>query len=169
MQQGLEGVIDLQKTVASLETQIREKQESRPSLSTYLPGNARALLDKGYFREAVRAYDQVIGKLPGVHTYYIGRARARFLAGDADGAMQDLSRAEKLYPFDPVIERLRLQFRGSDGGGIRSGDLAQFSIPVDADDLPLSPQLLRPAQDAVWQGNSKLSRGDAPERNWLLR
>ena len=50
-----------------------------------------------------------VEKYRGTHTNYIGRGRARFLAGDAGGARADLTKAEEMYPFDPVIERLKLQ------------------------------------------------------------
>ena len=142
VQEGLAGVVDLQQKVAPLEIQIRETQESRQVGSTYLTGSARALLDKGYFEEAVRAYDHVIDAHPATHTNYLGRARARFLAGDPSGALADLDTAEGMYPYDPVIERLRLQI--SEGSA-----------------LPAVAHPLTPARVAVVQGDRQLSGGDA--------
>lgn len=143
VQAGLAEVVDLQKQVEPLETQIRETQERRPDSSTYVRGSARALIDEGYYLEAVRAYDRLIESHPGTHTNYIGRARARFLAGDAEGARADLTKAEEMYPFDPVIERLKLQIRE-----------ATPSAPASA--------FRTPAQEAASQGNNDLSIGNAP-------
>lgn len=109
IERDLEEVVDLRPVVAELEARIRELQQAKPTTSTYIPGSARALVDKGYYDEAVRAYDQVILSHPGVYSNFIGRARARFLAGDRTGALDDLETAENLYPYDPIIERMRQQ------------------------------------------------------------
>lgn len=158
VQEGLDGVVDLKQKAARLETQLRETRESRPSASTYLSGSARALVDKGYFEEAVRAYDQVISMHPTVHTNYIGRARAKFLAGDAEGALLDLSKAEELHPFDAVIERLRLEFGG--GQRARSSQQPTF-VQLPLDNNGVLHGHFSPAQQAVWEGNNRLAQGDA--------
>lgn len=102
-------------------------------------GAARDLLKRGHHRQAVAAYDEIIKQYPNVHTNYIGRARARYLAGDRAGALKDLDLAATLYPEDEAIEALRDQ--------ITSGN------------APTAP-LTRTASQAVRDGNEALGRGD---------
>lgn len=130
---------ELTQLVNDLQSQIDELRSSRPATSMYLPGSARALLEKGFYSEAVRAYDRIIAQHPAVHTNFIGRARARFLTQDMEGALSDLETAESLYPFDPSIDRLRQQ--------ILDGRLQSASAPS-------------PAVREVIEGNQLLSEGD---------
>lgn len=109
IEKDLEEVIDLRPVVAELEARIRDLQEVKRPTTTYLPGSARALVDKGYYDEAIKAYDLVIERHPYVYNNYIQRGKARFLAGDRAGALDDLRVAEDLYPYDPTIERVRQQ------------------------------------------------------------
>lgn len=56
----------------------------------------RDLINKGRYEEAVDLYSKKIEIHPQAHTLYIGRAKARFLLGDAKGSLSDLDRAEEL-------------------------------------------------------------------------
>jgi ppGpp synthetase/RelA/SpoT-type nucleotidyltranferase len=109
----LTGLDELKVELAPPEKQMETiDAEVAPETREYLRGNVRALLQSGYYGEAVKAYDQVIERYPKVHTNYLGRARARFLAGDTPGALSDLSIASDLFPDDPQIIRLRAQIEG---------------------------------------------------------
>lgn len=107
----------------------------------YVPGTARSLLNRGDYAKAVEAYTQMIRQYPTVHTNYIGRARARFLAGDRPGALEDLAKAESMFSDDPAIEIVRRQ--------------------VVAGDLP-APQPVEAKSESA-QGNLKLALGNAAE------
>lgn len=72
-------------------------------------GDTRKLLLIGAFEEATEAYSQLIDLNPTSHSLYIGRARARYLSGDKEGALSDLEIAESLQPADPVIKKARQQ------------------------------------------------------------
>jgi len=115
---------------------------AQPEERAYVRGNARALLVSGYYTDAVRAYDQVIAVHPNVHTNYLGRARAKFLAGDTPGALGDLASAAAIFPDDPQIPRLREQ--------IEEG-------------ASLSAVERNTAQAKVFEGNKLLASGRAEE------
>lgn len=82
---------------------------SRVEATTVHRGEARKLMLIGAFEEAISVYSQIIDLNPTSHSLFIGRARARYLAGDQDGALADLDVAERLQPNDPVIKRAREQ------------------------------------------------------------
>jgi tetratricopeptide (TPR) repeat protein len=96
-------------------------------------------LASGYYEEAVRAYDQVIERNPRMHTNYLGRARALFLAGNREAALDDIDRAWHLCPEDPQVLRLREQ--------IDEGNA-------------LSPNQQSAAKAEISQGNQRLRGGD---------
>jgi ppGpp synthetase/RelA/SpoT-type nucleotidyltranferase len=104
-----------------VDTRPPEKQladlvaEVPPENRAYVPGSARLLLASGYYADAIKAYDHVIQLHPKIHTNFLGRARARFLAGDSAGALVDLGEAWKLFPSDPQISRLRAQIEEGTG------------------------------------------------------
>jgi len=88
-----------------------EQEKSRLSASSAfaLPatGEARKLLAMGALEEAIAAYSSLIETSPDSHSLYLQRARARYIAGDSGGALEDLKTAEEKYPADSTIIRLR--------------------------------------------------------------
>lgn len=68
---------------------------------------ARDLVRLGKYGEAIDLYTQKIRKEPNSTTLYLGRAKARFLAGDRQGSLSDLSDAEDLGALRSSVFRLR--------------------------------------------------------------
>lgn len=131
----------LSRAVERLEAQIRILQGSVGPKAEAVSPSARVFLNRGEYHKAVAAYDEAIRRYPTTHTNYLGRAKARYLAGDIDGSLQDLKTAEAMYPADPVIAQLRTQI------------LAKGPVTVSAVDMS--------ANHEVTAGNEALSRGDA--------
>ncbi len=146
VERDLEGVDKagaLSATVARLEQYLREIQESQSTrISAPAPVNAKALREQGQYQEAVKAYDEIISRYPRVHTNFIGRAKARYLAGDLKGALDDLKKAEEICATDPSIGALRAE--------ISAGRSATTALPTNG-------------KEEVLLGNEALSSGDGPE------
>lgn len=83
----------------------------------------RTLLTVGKYSEAVVLYSRMIDLQPSSHTLYLGRAKARFLAGDRTGALEDLSRAKSLKPGDSQSDSIRSQIE--EGRAISSTTVPQ--------------------------------------------
>lgn len=98
---------DLTKS-AIAESSVQSEETSRPAVEG-APARARDFVVAGKFAEAIQLYTEMLAVFPTAHTFYIGRAKARFLAGDQRGALEDLNRSEKLSPNDPTIASLRIQ------------------------------------------------------------
>lgn len=77
-----------------------------PTGDDYTP---RELLTLRRYAEAIVKYTEKIQREPHAYTYYLGRARARFLNGDRDGALADIAEARRLVPNNETVERLRQQ------------------------------------------------------------
>jgi ppGpp synthetase/RelA/SpoT-type nucleotidyltranferase len=72
------------------------------------PGvQVRSLLAARRYQDAIRVYDEKIRFEPSNYTLYLGRARARFLMGETNFALQDIDRAETYKPGDPAVKILR--------------------------------------------------------------
>jgi ppGpp synthetase/RelA/SpoT-type nucleotidyltranferase len=69
--------------------------------------DARDLINKGLYDEAIELYSSKITNEPNSYTLYIGRARAKFLAGDKRGAILDLDSADDLSQDKNKTQRLR--------------------------------------------------------------
>ena len=67
----------------------------------------RSLLAAGKYREAIATYDEKIQLEPGNYTLFMGRARAFFLAGETERALNDLEKAKKLQPENTAVDSLR--------------------------------------------------------------
>jgi len=92
------------------ERRVRELEEENPTRRpSFVTGSAQVKINLGQYDEAVAIYDALIRDYPIVHTNYIGRAKAKYLAGDTAGALVDLKTARKLFPSDPVIDRLEAE------------------------------------------------------------
>lgn len=102
----------------------------------------RALVAAGKYAEAVTTYTKMIELQPGSYTLYIGRARARFLAGDRSGALSDLDVAANLHPGDPSLDSFRAQ--------IEEGVL-------------LGPTTTTEAWQLSSSGNEELAKGNGEE------
>jgi tetratricopeptide (TPR) repeat protein len=146
VEKDLEGVGEkvaagLATTVDLLQRRVRELQEARPSRVLFAPpGSAKVALDSGHYREAVEIYDDIIRRHPRVHTNYIGRAKARYLAGDSDGALEDLKTARSIFQDDPAINKLEQEIAGGEA---------------------VTASLSATAQNEAFAGNEALASGDA--------
>src|SRR6266404_4286306 len=114
VEKDLEGVGHVATSLAAAvqmdERRVRELEEGRPTRTVgFVAGSAKAKVDLGQYEEAVATYDAIIRDYPNVHTNYIGRAKAKYLAGDLAGALVDLKTARKIFSDDPVIDRLEEQ------------------------------------------------------------
>ncbi|MEQ1887405.1 MAG: hypothetical protein ABL967_20260 [Bryobacteraceae bacterium] len=98
---------------ARIEALEQEKSRITASSALAMPaaGEARKLLAMGALEEAIAAYSSLIEASPSSHSPYLARARARYLAGDASGAMADLKAAEEKCPTDPTIARMRAEIQ----------------------------------------------------------
>ncbi len=117
VEKDLEGVGHVATSLAAAvqmdERRVRELEEGRPTRTVgFVAGSAKAKVDLGQYEEAVATYDAIIRDYPNVHTNYIGRAKAKYLAGDLAGALVDLKTARKIFSDDPVIDRLEEQITG---------------------------------------------------------
>jgi tetratricopeptide (TPR) repeat protein len=106
---GLESTVETTRLRARVDALERERQllEGSSALSLPARGEARKLIAMGALEEAVDAYSALIAAGTGGHTIYLARARARYLAGDRDGALEDLREAEEINPADDAVRRLR--------------------------------------------------------------
>jgi ppGpp synthetase/RelA/SpoT-type nucleotidyltranferase len=103
---------------------------------------ARDLIISGDFTRAVEVYSARIIQQPSAHTLYLGRAKARFLAGDREGALEDISKASELNPEDPAVSIARSQ--------IESGN-----IPPPATNVEKAQSSQRTANEALSRGDGK--------------
>lgn len=74
----------------------------------------RDLMALGRYSEAIVKYSEHISYQPKQFAHYLGRSKARFLSGDVDGALSDLSRAEELSPKNPIVSKVRDLIEGRD-------------------------------------------------------
>ncbi len=111
--------------------------DARPSIV-----RARELVMAGNFARAVEVYSQRIEAQRNAHTLYLGRAKARFLAGDRDGALADIKAAKTLNSGDPAIVVLRNQ--------IESGNM-----PSPVANTEQAANSTRLASDALARGDGK--------------
>jgi tetratricopeptide (TPR) repeat protein len=141
---GSESTVETARLRARVEALERERQllEASSALSLPARGEARKLIAMGALEEAVDAYSTLIAAGTGGHTIYLARARARYLAGDRDGALEDLHKAEEIDPTDDAVRRLRRD--------IQEGK----ALPPVA----VAPPNFKPA---INKGNAALASGDA--------
>jgi tetratricopeptide (TPR) repeat protein len=81
----------------------------------------RDLIEMGKFSEAIAIYDDLIDAEPAAHTLYLGRAKAKFLAGDRVGALDDIYRAEKFNSNDPNVSVIKSRMIEGDIKGAALG------------------------------------------------
>jgi ppGpp synthetase/RelA/SpoT-type nucleotidyltranferase len=140
---------DLTKQVISDATQYGGSSSTEPGISIEnsqidsrsVPAKARDFVSRGRFDQAISLYTDMLREQPRMHTLYIGRARARFLAGDQRGALDDLALADQISADDPVVAALREQIRE---GRVRS--------PTSATEA---------SAQKVYDANLALARGDS--------
>lgn len=78
--------------------QTNNQQSPMPESLTTLLQVAAAFVAQGKVSDAILVYDKVIEQEPALAVAFYERGRARHLAGDARGAMDDLKRALQLDP-----------------------------------------------------------------------
>jgi tetratricopeptide (TPR) repeat protein len=87
---------------------IRDRSVLEPTeANTIYKRDVKKLLSTGAFKEAIEIYSRMIDLNPASHSLYMGRARAKYLIEDKEGALADLDRAEQLHPADPTIGRAK--------------------------------------------------------------
>lgn len=67
----------------------------------------RDLLVDGKYQDAINVYTTKIKIEPTSYTLYLGRARAYFLLGETNLALEDLNQAERYKSDDPFVKKLR--------------------------------------------------------------
>lgn len=78
--------------------------------------SAKEAVLEGDFDRAIREYTEMYNSDSSNHTILVGRARARALAGDVDGALDDLRLAERHLPNYAAIPELRRRIVASGRG-----------------------------------------------------
>lgn len=78
------------------------EKKATPSLARYYITNRR-------YRDAAEVYSRMIEDHPEITTLYSGRAKARFLAGDRNGAFDDIAYVLGKLPNDPGATYLKAQ------------------------------------------------------------
>ncbi len=109
-------------------------------LSTPLRAKLRGEL--GNALEAAAAYDRVIVRYRGVYTNYLGRARARALGGDPDGAATDIETARRIAPSAAAPEISHVE----DSIPLVMGDAGSTAAPTAAVDGNTSARPARETQ-----------------------
>ena len=79
-------------------------------------------ISTGDYAEAIARYNALIQFQPRQFSHYLGRAKARFLSGDAPGAIADLAKSESLSPGNWLVAKVRslLEGRGSDDAPLKT-------------------------------------------------
>jgi len=142
------GVYDTAGLRARVDALEQEKARITATAAFAIPasGEARRLMAHGASEEAVAAYSSLIAISPQNYTLYIARARARYLAGDSSGALQDLDIADGMHIGDPTAIKLR-------------EDIIQGrKLPPPT--LPGAPPEYK---EHVYRGNSALAAGEPEE------
>jgi ppGpp synthetase/RelA/SpoT-type nucleotidyltranferase len=129
-------------TSTSLEESAREVAEALRSLVGWDAKSARTLIAESRFAEAIELYSRMIEAQPTAYTLYVGRAKAKFLAGDRTGALTDIDLASAKLPHDPAIPSVRRQ--------IEEGDVSVGNAVGDA-------------WQVVHNADERLEAGDAGE------
>ena len=142
-----------------------------PSFTQMSP---RTLIANRQYPEAILAYNRLIASEPTQFAHFIGRARARFLNGDATGALSDLARSDEISPKNPLSATVRalitgettsqsfliaqtseqVPFVGDDGRSVANTYDAQADGQERSDESFVDPFAL------VAEGHSALERGD---------
>lgn len=126
------GITSVERRILALEENLQSRGEG------YVAGTARALMTSGHYAKAVEAYDEILRDHPGVHTNYVGRAKARFLAGDREGSLADLEKAQTLEPDDPEIQKLRANFIAGEAPTLSTTSTRLANAEHSAGNLELS-------------------------------
>jgi tetratricopeptide (TPR) repeat protein len=119
-----------------------EDSIARLASGTVKGGDARRLMVQGAYEEAIALYTQLIAVNPKAGTLYLARARARHLAGDRTGAIEDARTVKTLQPEDAVVSAMADQIE-------RGVGLVAIA--------PAGPSRLGTAD--AGEGNTLLSRG----------
>jgi ppGpp synthetase/RelA/SpoT-type nucleotidyltranferase len=92
----------------------------------------RDLLAQKRYDEAIQAYNGLIASQPQQFAHYLGRAKARFLSGDAKGALDDLNTSDALSPSNPLANRVRQLITGEVAPPLRKVEDSAFPDMFDS-------------------------------------
>ena len=93
---------------AESEKPTRDVEQRVPAIrQSDEPVQPRDLIAAGLYSDAIVRYNVLIEHQPRQFAHYLGRAKARFLSGDATGALSDIQTAEAISPGHRFIVRLR--------------------------------------------------------------
>ncbi|MGH2341498.1 hypothetical protein ACRC7T_08410 [Segnochrobactraceae bacterium EtOH-i3] len=87
-----------------------ENIESLSIISKQFGKKPSELLAENRYSEAIQVYNRFIDAQPTQVTHYVGRAKARVLAGDIEGGLNDLEMAKKISAGHPAIRVLQSFF-----------------------------------------------------------
>jgi ppGpp synthetase/RelA/SpoT-type nucleotidyltranferase/Tfp pilus assembly protein PilF len=104
-----------------------EASEALSDLVGWSPGQARGLVAVGKYDEAIDLYTRMLNAQPNLHTLYLARAKARFLAGDRVGALADIDTGAQLLPNDPAVPVLRHQIEEGTVGSVGLNEAWKFA------------------------------------------
>jgi putative GTP pyrophosphokinase len=68
--------------------------------------SALDLVRNGRYSEAIQVYDRFINLQPTQPSHFAGRARAKALSGDIDGALDDLTESDRLAPNNAAVRNV---------------------------------------------------------------
>lgn len=106
---------DIQDEDARLKKQIDEQFQNEVTKENISgtkseTGSVAALVRARRYADAFALYTEKISHSPNMHTLYLGRARASFLLGNRQDALDDVEKALDLAPNDPMAQNLKQQF-----------------------------------------------------------
>lgn len=93
--------------INELTSERLEKAIDEVSDNRVLTIEARQLIAQGRYEEAITAYTLKIEREPTAHTLYLGRAKARFLAGDLSRSLEDLDTVDRITGLESTTARFR--------------------------------------------------------------
>jgi tetratricopeptide (TPR) repeat protein len=135
-----------------------------------LASSPRFLIAQRKYAEAIRSYNKLIDAEPFQFAHFLGRARARFLNGDPQGALVDLARSDELSPNNPLSATVRSLITGEvlqesvrDHDNTPSFDSSQDVFKGNIDELTDEVEELLPQDPAqeTFRGHQALETGDA--------
>jgi ppGpp synthetase/RelA/SpoT-type nucleotidyltranferase len=106
-------LVTLESSPTALDTTIeesaREVAEALRNLVGWSAKSVRDLIAAQRFDDAIDLYTRMIDTQPASYTLYVGRAKAKFLAGNRTGALADMDIAEAHLPNDASLPTIRRQ------------------------------------------------------------
>ncbi len=133
----------------SAQSEVKPKAKQRNIQSA---NKVRDFINTGDYNAAVEIYDQKIAQTPTMDTLYLGRAKAKFLLGDRNSALDDLRKAIDLNPNStPAAELASL---------MREGNLFRPASVIITSPAPRDPAADALANLLTKEGHELLEAGD---------